>query len=62
MKHNISVLDALRSLIDYAEEENLPSATSVLLSMLEDASRRFDPPPGQPNAQILPFARRRSAG
>ena len=62
MKHDISVLDALRSLIDYAEEENLPSATGVLLTMLEDVSRRFDPKPAQPSAQILPFMRRRTVG
>lgn len=66
MKHDISVLDALRSLIDYAEEENLSAAKGVLVSMLEDVSRRFDPVParhsGPTSAQIIPFMRRSSAG
>ena len=62
MKHDISVLDALRSLIDYAEAENLPSAKDVLLSMLEDVSRRFDPKSEPTTAQIVPFLRGRSAG
>ena len=57
MKHDISILDALRSLMDYAEEKNLPAATNDLLSMLEDISRRFDVSPARPAAQILPFQR-----
>ena len=61
MKHDISVLDALRSLIDYAAQENLPAAQNALLSMLEDVSHRFDEIPARVPGQIVQFKPRRQA-
>lgn len=61
MKYDISVLDALRSLIDYAEEENLPAAQSALMSMLEDISLQFDQKRPEYTPEILPFIRRKIA-
>ena len=62
MKHDISVLDALRSLIDYAAAENLPAAHSALMSMLVDTSHRFDDMPRRVPCQIVPFKPRKKAG
>jgi hypothetical protein len=42
MKRDIAVIDALRSLIDYTELQNLESSRRALLRLLEDVSKNFD--------------------